>query len=111
MGNAMALVRLALGDFIRTLQQHRGVKERLKLSPGLPVDNPSHSFWMYPPSPIAQHCSDLPDYADFVVIGSGITGASVVRRLLEGCKEAGVVDSIKVVMLEARDACSGATGR
>lgn len=111
MGNAISLVRLALADFINTFQQYHVVRERLDLSPGLPVDNPSRSFWMYPPSPIAKHCSELPDYADVVVIGSGITGTSVVRRLLEGCKEAGAVESVRVVMLEARDACSGATGR
>ncbi|KAL4066847.1 FAD dependent oxidoreductase [Scleroderma yunnanense] len=111
MGNAISLARLALADFIKAFQQYQIVKERLDRSPGLPVANPSRSFWIHPPSPIAKHCSQLPDYADFVVIGSGITGTSVVRRLLVGCKEAGIVDSVKVVMLEARDACSGATGR
>ncbi|KAI6107934.1 FAD dependent oxidoreductase [Pisolithus sp. B1] len=65
---------------------------------------------MYPPSPIAKHCSEIPDYVDFVVIGSGITGTSVARRLLEGCRAAGW-NGARVLMLEARDACSGATGR
>jgi len=111
MGNAISLARLALADYMDTFQQYRVVRERLNISPGLPVNNPSRSFWMHPPSPIAKHCSELPEYADFVVIGSGITGTSVVRRLLHGCKEAGAVENVRVVMLEARDACSGATGR
>ncbi|KAI6039222.1 FAD dependent oxidoreductase [Pisolithus marmoratus] len=89
---------------------YKALREHLQRSPGLPVDNPSQSFWMYPPSPIARHRSEIPDYADFVVIGSGITGTSVARRLLEGCRRAGW-DGVRVLMLEARDACSGATGR
>ncbi|KAI6039216.1 hypothetical protein EDC04DRAFT_2686670 [Pisolithus marmoratus] len=89
---------------------HQTLGDCLQRFPGLPVDGPSRSFWMYPPSPIAKHCSEIPDYADFVVIGSGITGTSVARRLLEGCRRAGW-DGVRVLMLEARDACSGATGR
>ncbi|KIJ08161.1 hypothetical protein PAXINDRAFT_89294 [Paxillus involutus ATCC 200175] len=85
------------------------LKERFQVSPGLPVDNPSRSFWMYPPSPIAQHCATLPEYADFVVIGSGITGTSVAKAVLDHCHAEG--HAPKLVMLEARDACSGATGR
>ncbi|KAG6335672.1 hypothetical protein ID866_3406 [Astraeus odoratus] len=111
MGNMISQIRLALADFIEDLTQYSVLQERLQQSPGLPVDNPSRSFWMHPPSPIATHCSDVPEYADFVIIGSGITGTSVARRLLEGCQEAGIMDHVRLVMLEARDACSGATGR
>ncbi|KAF8554435.1 FAD dependent oxidoreductase [Imleria badia] len=64
---------------------------------------------MSPLSPIAHHCSDLPQHADIVVIGSGITGTSVARTLLDRTHAEGKHPVI--LMLEARDACSGATGR
>lgn len=62
-----------------------------------------------PPSPISDHGSDetakLPERADIVVLGSGMTGTAFARTIMENNKE------LKVVMLEARGACSGATGR
>ncbi|KIK93832.1 hypothetical protein PAXRUDRAFT_828573 [Paxillus rubicundulus Ve08.2h10] len=109
MGNTVSLFRLALAEFFERMRTLRTLKERLQVSPGLPVDNPSRSFWMYPPSPIAQHCATLPDYADFVVIGSGITGTSVAKGVLDRCHAEG--HAPRLVMLEAREACSGATGR
>ncbi|KAG1775236.1 hypothetical protein EV702DRAFT_1236291 [Suillus placidus] len=42
-------------------------------SPGLPLQNPSCSFWSYPPPPSLL----LPTHADLVVVSSGITGTSV----------------------------------
>ncbi|KAH7009509.1 hypothetical protein EDB80DRAFT_750144 [Ilyonectria destructans] len=47
----------------------------------------------------------LPESRDVVVIGSGITAASVVRTLLQDDK------SCSVTILEAHTLCSGATGR
>ncbi|KAG5634488.1 hypothetical protein H0H81_001775 [Sphagnurus paluster] len=90
---------------------------RLHRSPGLPVASPCPSYWLIPPSPIAKHGSgrdtELPAYADIVIIGSGITGTSVARTLLDW-QRAHPTDGaspLHVVMLEARDTCSGATGR
>jgi FAD dependent oxidoreductase len=49
---------------------------------------------------------DLPAKADVVIVGSGITGAFAAKFLRENwAKEK------KVLMLEAREACWGATGR
>lgn len=89
---------------------------RLAASPGIPVPDPCQSYWTSPPSPIAKHGSGsdtvIPDYADVVVIGSGITGTSIVRTLLDhDAQHRGANKPLKVIMLEARDACSGATGR
>lgn len=79
----------------------------------LPSENPSESFWHTQPSPLLlghRTTRDLPTEADVVIIGSGITGASVAHHLLD--HEEGVfVDGHDVVMLEAREACWGATGR
>lgn len=47
-----------------------------------------------------------------VVIGSGITGTSVAWHLLGDCvKKDSHEVGLEVVMLEAREACWGATGR
>lgn len=76
----------------------------------LPSEKSTSSFWHSEPSPLlTAHRStrNLPHTADVVVIGSGITGASVAHHLLRSEGAAG----LNVVMLEAREACWGATGR
>jgi glycine/D-amino acid oxidase-like deaminating enzyme len=61
--------------------------------------------------------AELPETADVVVVGSGITGGFAARFLLEGegvgegGKGEGEGEGLRVVMLEAREVCSGATGR
>ena len=76
--------------------------------PSLPVPNPTISFWhMSHPNDLVKHRTtpDLPKSASIVVIGSGISGAFAARELV-------VNERFKdVVVLEARDICSGATGR
>jgi glycine/D-amino acid oxidase-like deaminating enzyme len=57
----------------------------------------------------------LPEIADVVIIGSGITGISVAHSILEDndtwTDASNALPKPRVVMLEARDFCSGATGR
>ena len=76
--------------------------------PGLPRANPTVSYWQKPESSLAHHRSTdvLPATADVVIIGSGITGASAAFHLLTHPSP-----PASVVLLEARAACSGATGR
>lgn len=80
----------------------------------LPRDNPTPSYWQDPPDGIAdlRSTTSLPETADVVIIGSGITGAAVAWHLLQ---EQGASEQQQrrqtIVMLEARQACSGATGR
>lgn len=50
---------------------------------------------------------ELPSEADVVIVGSGITGASAARFLAEDER----ARDLSVVMLDAREACWGATGR
>jgi hypothetical protein len=86
--------------------------DRINASPGIPVSNPTTSFWLQnPPFPdlVDMRSKILPNTADVVIIGSGITGASVARQILLECASMGV--KRRVVMLEARQICSGATGR
>jgi hypothetical protein len=97
---------------------------------GLPSRNPTKSYWLRDPSPaLLGHRStpDLPETADVVVVGSGITGAFAAKFLKEGVpgqggkglegegtKGEGIPGEgreRRVVMLEAREVCFGATGR
>ncbi|MCJ1350129.1 MAG: hypothetical protein MMC33_000110 [Icmadophila ericetorum] len=75
-------------------------------APILPNPHPTKSYWQDPPSWLAdyQSCPMLPE-ADYIVVGSGISGASIAYKLISCHPNA------KVVMLEARQFCSGATGR
>ena len=81
------------------------ISDLLEVDPGLPVLNPTQSFWQSPPHPLANiQSTSLPSTADVVVIGSGITGCSVAKALLDSSNQ-------KIVLLEARSISSGATGR
>ncbi|KAH8657696.1 FAD dependent oxidoreductase-domain-containing protein [Xylariales sp. PMI_506] len=80
-------------------------------------------FWLKDPHPTVAKAqsAQLPARADYVIVGSGITGTAVAFHLLgESAYSNLVVDQMNgattggtpvVVMLEARDATSGATGR
>ncbi|MCJ1465060.1 hypothetical protein MMC07_003676 [Pseudocyphellaria aurata] len=75
--------------------------------PNLPSPHSTSSFWHSHPSPFLYHhrtTATLPAGADVVIIGSGISGAFAARALAQE-------ESVSVLMLEARDACWGATGR
>lgn len=64
------------------------------------------SYWHREPSATLlghRTTAQVPAEADAVVVGSGMTGAFAARRLVEGGRA--------VLMLEAREACWGATGR
>ena len=83
------------------------MEDRASIRPGLPRSNPTVSYWQDPPAHISNHRTspELPEEADVVIVGSGITGAAIAHTFLS--RE----PSPFVIMLEARTACSGATGR
>src|SRR5436189_439563 len=80
---------------------------RISIPVSLPCDNPTISYWQDPPDEIADLRSTphLPGEADIVIIGSGMSGACIAYNVLTRFPD------MKVVMLEARQTCSGATGR
>ncbi|KAJ9608200.1 hypothetical protein H2200_007188 [Cladophialophora chaetospira] len=75
----------------------------------LPQSKPMPSYWLSYASGLSDHRTTeaLPKEADVVIVGSGYTGAATAYYTLE--KNDGNRPS--VVILEARDVCSGATGR
>lgn len=77
----------------------------------VPVANATKSFWRSDPQALDNHrtTEQLPAKADIVIIGAGYAGASITHHLLEKSKALG--QSVSIVILEAREACSGATGR
>ncbi|KAJ9669435.1 hypothetical protein H2201_000302 [Coniosporium apollinis] len=83
------------------------MEARAQILPSLPVPNSTSSCWQDPPSAIhdLRSTEELPSSADYVIVGGGISGAMIAWNLLEKSKDA------RVVMLEARGAVSGATGR
>ncbi|PNY29988.1 Uncharacterized protein TCAP_00101 [Tolypocladium capitatum] len=91
--------------------KYRQLLERASSPPGLPVPKPSSSYWLDdPPFPhLVDVQGELPDAADVVIIGSGITAAAAAKAILELSEDA--AQPPRVVVLEARELCSGATGR
>lgn len=82
------------------------VSKLVVADPGLPRQNPTQSYWQHVPHSLAHVQSPtLPTERDFAIIGSGITGLSVAKNLLERHPSA------TVTIFEARTLCSGATGR
>lgn len=81
--------------------------ERVAIPPGLPRLAPTTSYWQTPPADIANLRTrpQLPQHADFAIIGSGISGASIAYQILTRRPDA------KVILFEARQAASGASGR
>ncbi|KAK6203908.1 hypothetical protein LQW54_008601 [Pestalotiopsis sp. IQ-011] len=74
-----------------------------------PVANPTASFWLTQPHHLASYRSSeqTPDECDIAIIGTGLAGVSAAYHILVNHKG----PEPKVVLFDARQACSGATGR
>ena len=105
MGSILSTLYLVYETLNSLYTSYSRLISRLALSPGIPVPNPTLPFWTIPQSDISSEGKEIPAYADVVVIGSGITGTSFAHNALK------LDGSLKIVMLEARSVCSGATGR
>ena len=77
--------------------------------PGFPHTHPTESYWQLPPHAIANRRTtpELPISTtfDYVIVGSGISGAATAYKLLSRDPR------LSILMLEARTAASGASGR
>ncbi|RFN50516.1 putative oxidoreductase ordl [Fusarium flagelliforme] len=105
---SLALLSLVAG--VQSLAVRRDDTEEPQLKiPGLPLPNATKAYWQDPPHRIANHrtTKDLPtsQVFDYVIIGSGISGAATAHKLLDRDPD------LSILMIEARTAASGATGR
>ncbi|CAF1222387.1 unnamed protein product [Rotaria sordida] len=76
-----------------------------------PVDNYCRSYWMSNPDKLANYRStvDLPLHSDIVIIGSGYSGSACAYYLYKYGQSN--KNPLMITMVEARETCSGATGR
>jgi glycine/D-amino acid oxidase-like deaminating enzyme len=109
----MAFVQAQLHNLAVPPPERQQALNRIHADPGVPKDATTSSFWLKDLHPhFAQRSSSpLPTEADVVIIGSGVSGASIARTLLQSRTKVSNSLHPAVVMLEARDICSGATGR
>jgi len=77
---------------------------------GFPVPNPTTPYWLSQPHELASFRSSdqVPEDCDVAIIGTGMAGVTTAYHILSGLNQS---SRPKVVLLEARQACSGATGR
>ncbi|KAJ6788710.1 hypothetical protein PWT90_02432 [Aphanocladium album] len=75
-----------------------------------PVPSPTASYWLSEPHKLASFCSSatVPELVDIAIIGTGLAGVATAYHIL---KNSDPKHRPSVTLLEARDACSGATGR
>lgn len=84
------------------------LREVVQGQSGLPVPNSTLSYWHKDPSKKLtgyRSTPELPSEADTIIIGTGMTGSFAARFLKEHSPAS------RLVVLEAREACWGATGR
>ncbi|KAI4944286.1 hypothetical protein J4E91_008843 [Alternaria rosae] len=82
----------------------------------LPVSNPMPSYWLQQPHPYAtlRTTPSLPTTCDIAIIGSGMAGVLTAYHILQSCHKRALATGEpmpRVVLLDARDLCSGATAR
>ncbi|KAE8382456.1 FAD dependent oxidoreductase-domain-containing protein [Aspergillus bertholletiae] len=112
----MAFMQALLADSGIPIKDRQDALHRILADPGIPgpLGESTSSFWFKDAHPELANVQspELPQEAEVVIIGSGITGVSIACTLL---KESGQLETTNqrpaVVMLEARDTCTGATGR
>lgn len=141
----LSLVQLPLTviSILRALyNDYNALLTRARAPPGIPVPNPTSSFWQdsppYPELVDIRSAPGPPETTDIAIIGSGITAAAVARTVLRELDRKGELGGdgdggareeeekeekgtgkdddarrkwARVVVLEARQLCSGATGR
>ncbi|KAI6101708.1 FAD dependent oxidoreductase-domain-containing protein [Pisolithus croceorrhizus] len=117
LGRSVTIALERSKDAQATFDAIGSVPECLHQPANLPSANPTRSFWAHSSpdaNPLAREGShgSLTTDADICIIGSGISGISVAYHIAEAIGNKTILDApLRVVILEARDFCSGATGR
>lgn len=75
-----------------------------------PVPNATTPYWRTELHANDEYRSteDLPSECDVAIIGGGMSGVTTAYHILNACKHK---TAPSIVLLEARQVCSGATGR
>jgi hypothetical protein len=112
--SSLSTAQRRLEDIQKTLTPNRSTSiETQTQNPPFPypVPNSTIPFWRTELHALDSHRStaELPRSCDIAIIGAGFTGVAVVHHLLGG--EEGRDAGEGIVILEAREACSGASGR
>jgi hypothetical protein len=82
----------------------------------VPISEASKSFWLFSTpdcNPLSDHGKDAPlpsSSVDVVIVGTGISGIFALYHLVQALRSKSRSIS-RIVLLEARQFCSGATGR
>ncbi|KAI9923439.1 hypothetical protein MW887_009320 [Aspergillus wentii] len=109
-------IQALIADLSTSNTDFNALLERIS-KPSLPCSNPTVSFWQQNPifPELVNIQSDtFPENADIVIIGSGVSGASIAYTVLTELQAKGsgmIPKGFKLVIFEARELCSGATGR
>jgi len=76
------------------------------VDPGVPIPNPTSPYWLSKPSVYSKWQSPWPNSTvDVAIIGSGMSAMGLARALYQKRP------NIRIIIIEARELCSGATGR
>lgn len=80
---------------------------------GFPEPTHTSSYWRSELHPIDSFCSseELPQSCDIAIIGAGMTGVSTAYHLSRLHAAGPSEKRPSIVILDAREVCSGATGR
>jgi glycine/D-amino acid oxidase-like deaminating enzyme len=109
--STLTSLKAALQTVWQLSSDYNAVLSRISKTPGIPSFPTTDSHWpsTVPESARLPHASEaqLPEHADIVIVGSGITGTLIARAILEHPN----ASDLSIVIVEARDVCSGATGR
>jgi hypothetical protein len=105
-------IRTAIKTLLDLNRTFEHLVTRINQGSPLPSREPTNSYWLQdPPFPylVDIQSKELPSQTDVVIVGSGITGAAIAWSILQISKRKG--RDVQITVLEARDTCSGATGR
>ncbi|PYH41995.1 NAD(P)/FAD-dependent oxidoreductase [Aspergillus saccharolyticus JOP 1030-1] len=83
------------------------------MAPILPIDNPTLPFWRTELDELdtLRTTASLPAESDIVIIGAGYAGVTLAYYLLKQLGHETNTTTPKITLLDARQICSGATGR
>lgn len=111
-GDRVSDVAAAMKTLSSLIRKYQELLQWASSTPGLPAPNSASPYWLDDqPSPHPMDVQgELPEAADVIMVGSGVTGAAAVKAILELSDDDGL-QPLRVVVLEARGLCSGVTGR